>query len=132
MAQGSGAATIARVDAYTDRYQLLPRSGPVVVAVSGGADSLCLLGVLHALCGPGTRRSDVSLVVAHLDHGLRGEQGRADATFVAALAAELGLPCRVGTRDVAALARQRKRGLEEAARRASASATRATIRWRRW
>jgi tRNA(Ile)-lysidine synthase len=74
--------------------------------------------VLHALCGPGKAEPGVALVVAHLDHGLRGEQGRADAAFVAALAAELGLPCRMGERDVAALARQRKRGLEEAARRA--------------
>jgi tRNA(Ile)-lysidine synthase len=103
---------------FAHRHKLLPRSGPVVVAVSGGADSLCLLGVLHELCGPGKRWPDVSLVVAHLDHGLRGEQGRADAEFVAALAAELGLPCHVGTRDVAALAQARKRGLEEAARRA--------------
>ncbi|HEV2237176.1 MAG TPA: tRNA lysidine(34) synthetase TilS, partial [Ktedonobacterales bacterium] len=74
--------------------------------------------MLHAYCQPRRRRGEVSLVVAHLDHGLRGEQARADAAFVAALAAELGLPCHVGERDVAALAKARKRGLEEAARRA--------------
>jgi tRNA(Ile)-lysidine synthase len=107
-----------RVAAYADRWQLLPRSGLVVVAVSGGADSLCLLGVLQALCGSGKRWPSIMLVVAHLDHGLRGAQGQADAAFVAALAAELGLPCRMGARDVAALARQRKRGLEDAARHA--------------
>jgi tRNA(Ile)-lysidine synthase len=118
MTQSAGDAITGRVADFADRHRLLPKSGPVVVAVSGGADSLCLLGVLHALCTPGRYRPNVSLVVAHLDHGLRGEQGKADAQFVAALAAELGLPCRVGERDVAALARQRKRGLEEAARRA--------------
>jgi tRNA(Ile)-lysidine synthase len=118
VSHGQTAHIIEPVAAFADWHKLLPRSGPVVVAVSGGADSLCLLGVLHALCAPGKYAPDVALVVAHLDHGLRGEQGRADAAFVAALAAELGLECRLGAHDVAALARARRRGLEEAARRA--------------
>ncbi|HEV7126295.1 MAG TPA: tRNA lysidine(34) synthetase TilS, partial [Ktedonobacterales bacterium] len=101
-----------------ERHLLLPDAGRVVVAVSGGADSLCLLGVLDALCGPGRYWSRVDLLVAHLNHGLRGDIARADAEWVAACAAELGLPCVVGARDVAAQARHSRRGIEDAARRA--------------
>src|SRR5579859_3559246 len=62
-----------------ERHALLPESGRVVVAVSGGADSLCLLGALDALCGQDKIWPHVELVVAHLDHGMRGQQAEADA-----------------------------------------------------
>lgn len=61
---------------------------PVVVAVSGGGDSV---GLLRALHGRGPRLS-----VAHLDHGARGEEGRGDARFVEELAGRLGLPFDLG------------------------------------
>ncbi|MBA3825329.1 MAG: tRNA lysidine(34) synthetase TilS, partial [Ktedonobacterales bacterium] len=52
---------------------LLPSTGGVVVACSGGADSLALLLALHALCGrAGAAFPAVRLHAAHLDHGLRG------------------------------------------------------------
>ena len=63
-----------------------------VVAVSGGSDSVGLLRVLHALAA----ELGLSLTVAHLDHGVRGEASRADAVFVEELAGELGLPCDLG------------------------------------
>src|SRR5437764_2752680 len=90
----------ARVRAYVRRHALIAAGDTVVVAVSGGADSLCLLHVLQALapdlgCG---------LHVAHLDHALRPTYP-ADAAFVAAPAAELGVSCSAERRDVGALAR---------------------------
>ena len=60
----------------------------VVVAVSGGADSTALLLALDELAK--ARRLDVSLTVAHLDHGLRGERGEEDARWVEELAKRLG------------------------------------------
>jgi tRNA(Ile)-lysidine synthase len=63
-----------------------------VLAVSGGGDSVALLRLLHQLAPA----LDLRLSVAHLDHGVRGEAARADATFVAELAASLGLPCDIG------------------------------------
>ena len=72
------------------------RPGPGVVAVSGGADSVALLRALHA-CG-------VSLTVAHVNHCLRGSDSDADEAFVRALCESLGVPCRVKSVDVAALA----------------------------
>lgn len=82
---------------------------PLVVGVSGGADSLCLALALAEL---GYR-----LVVAHFDHQLRPESG-ADARAVEAFAARHDLPCVVGEGDVSALARDQRLSLEEAARKA--------------
>jgi tRNA(Ile)-lysidine synthase len=86
----------------------------VVVAVSGGADSLCLLHLLHRAAGD--LRMD--LFVATLDHGLRGSAGADDAAFVADIAHQWGLPVAIGKVSVPALARQYGLGIEETARRA--------------
>ena len=63
------------------------RGRPVLVAVSGGNDSVCLLALLHRLARP----LGLRLAVGHVDHGLRGEASRADARFVAERARALGL-----------------------------------------
>jgi tRNA(Ile)-lysidine synthase TilS/MesJ len=69
------------------------RGARVLVAVSGGGDSVALLHLLSALApGRGWR-----LTVATLDHGLRGAESAADRRFVEELAASLGWPCRAGS-----------------------------------
>ncbi len=108
---------LAAVQAAIGEQHLFPDSGVVVVGVSGGPDSVCLLHLLKSLCGPEGPYPRVSLHVAHLDHGLRGDAGRADAAFVANLAAQWGLPCTLGQEDVPALARENHRSLEDEARR---------------
>lgn len=65
----------------------------LVVAVSGGADSVGLLRLLDSLRG----ELGLTLSVAHLDHGVRGQAARDDAQFVQALAAQLALPVDLGT-----------------------------------
>ncbi len=67
----------------------------IVAAVSGGGDSVALLQLLAGLA-PGR---GWTLVVATLDHGLRGAAGEADRRFVEDLARSLGLPCESGRRD---------------------------------
>jgi len=104
------------VTSYIERHHLLPEAGEIVVGVSGGADSLCLLHLLHRLCGPGKRYPGLRLRVAHLNHKLRGEAGTRDAAAVARIAAGWGLPVTIGEVDVPALARQERRSLEDAAR----------------
>ncbi|MBI2885660.1 MAG: tRNA lysidine(34) synthetase TilS [Chloroflexi bacterium] len=74
----------------------LDHAAPLLVGVSGGQDSVCLLHVLWRLAP----ELSIRLVVAHLNHGLRGEQGAADAAFVRALCQELAVPCVVERRDV--------------------------------
>lgn len=109
---------LAAVHAAIGEQHLFPDSGVVVVGVSGGPDSVCLLHVLNRLCGPEGPYPAISLHVAHLDHGLRGEAGRADAAFVADLAAQWGMPCTLGEADIPALAQKNHRSVEETARQA--------------
>ncbi len=80
---------------------------PVVAAISGGADSVCLL---HALVELGYRPR-----VAHLDHGIRAEAAD-DAAFVRDLASSLGLECVLDRGDAPAYAKRRRLSLEAAAR----------------
>lgn len=84
----------------------------VGVAVSGGADSVCLLHVLLELAP----RWDLQLSVVHLDHQLRGEESRQDALFVEALARDLGLRAHMQATDVGR--RAAGDNLEQAARNA--------------
>lgn len=89
-----------------------------MVAVSGGADSLCLLGLLLDMQSSGHQLAPAWLGVAHLDHELRGTSGTADAQAVAELAESLHLPFFGERSDVASLARSLHRSLEDAARQA--------------
>jgi tRNA(Ile)-lysidine synthase len=93
-------------------YALVPTGSLLVVAVSGGADSLALLHLLHAY----QQTLKCRLHVATLDHRLRGDAGAADAQYVADLAREWGVPATVGETDVPALACQQGLGIEAAAR----------------
>jgi len=87
---------------------LAPQAEALLVAVSGGPDSVALLRLLHQ--GP------YRLEVAHFDHALRSESAE-DAAFVRALCRELGLPCHVERAEVARIADERGWNLEDAARR---------------
>lgn len=88
---------------------MLPPGSKVLCAVSGGADSMCLL---HAL----SRRGDISVTAAHYNHQLRGEESVRDEAFVRDVCARWGIPLTVGRGDVRAEAKRRKLGLEETAR----------------
>ncbi len=88
----------------------------LLVAVSGGADSVCLLHVLAALGDFIAEELGLSLHVAHLDHGLRGAESTADARYVARLARRLGIEVTVERRDVAGYRREHRLSLEGAAR----------------
>jgi tRNA(Ile)-lysidine synthase len=107
---------LEKVIACIDQYRLLPDAGKVVVGVSGGADSLCLIHLLRRLCGPGKHYPGVELQVAHLNHMLRGAEGEHDAQAVAHTMETWGVPFTLGRMDVPALARREKRSLEDAAR----------------
>jgi tRNA(Ile)-lysidine synthase len=106
------------VTTFIEKHQLLPTQGEVIVALSGGADSLCLLHLLNQLCGTGKRYSGVRLHAAHLNHKLRGEASDRDAATVANIVESWGLPCTLGEIDVAVIARKERRSLEDAARNA--------------
>lgn len=86
---------LRRIAATIDRHDLLPDGCEVLVAVSGGADSVVLLDALVQLAPA----RDWRLAVAHFDHAWRPESA-AEAERVAGLAARLGLVCHRGRADV--------------------------------
>jgi len=112
----TAAAFESRVRAWCRREGLLPRGAAAVVAASGGPDSTALLHVLASLAPAENWR----LAVAHLDHALRPDSA-ADAAFVRAQAAALGLPFYCARVEVRALPASRRRSPEEAARLARRS-----------
>lgn len=93
------------------KYRMLSPGDRVLVAVSGGPDSMALL---RALCLLGNEYA-LQLRVAHLDHGTRPETDQ-ELLFVQRIAQELGLPCSVRTVDVPAYRRARSLSLQEAGR----------------
>ncbi len=107
-------SVLARVRHAIQQYHLISPGETVVVGVSGGPDSLCLLHVLRRL----SPDLSINLHVAHLNHCIRGAEADADAAFVASLASEWNLPATIDAVDVLALARTHKLAPEEAARRA--------------
>ncbi len=106
---------VGDVAAFIDGRRLLSAGQAVLVAVSGGCDSVALLEILCQLAARPERAW--SLSVAHLNHRLRPDAG-ADADFVRDLARRKGLPCVVEAVDVAAIAAGRSMSTETAARAA--------------
>ncbi len=105
---------LEQVKKTIQRYQMLGSGDAVVVGVSGGPDSLCLLHLLLCL----RDEYDLTLHIAHLNHRLRGTEADSDAAFVGQLAQKWALPATVESRDVAALAEEGRLAIEEAARQA--------------
>ncbi len=104
---------LTRFLAYADKYHMLPDPGEgVLAAVSGGADSVCMLFLL----AEAAKERGFLLRAAHFDHMLRGAESRRDAEFTENLCRDRGIPCVTGRGDVAAFAAERGLGCEEAGR----------------
>ena len=88
----------------------------VVLAVSGGADSVAVLRLI--LAAKERAGGKGRLFVAHLNHGIRPVEAAADAAWVQDLCQRLALPCEIGIADVPNLADAQGDGLEAAARTA--------------
>jgi tRNA(Ile)-lysidine synthase len=96
-------------------HRMVTPGGRVLVALSGGPDSVALLHILREL---DARGEVVVAGVAHLNHRLRGAESDADEQFCRALARDLGLAAEIGSEDVRALAEAQHRSIEDAARTA--------------
>jgi len=104
-------AMLEKVRDTIERRKLLAPGEHVLVAVSGGADSMALLYALYWL----RKEYSLHLTIAHLDHGIRADTAE-DLQVVKWAAEDLGLPLVYEKRDVPSFARERKLNLEEAAR----------------
>jgi tRNA(Ile)-lysidine synthase len=93
------------------KHHLFAAGDTVVVAVSGGADSVALLDVLA-----NAKELRLRLIIAHLNHRLRGAESDGDEAFVSKLAASYGVTFVTQNVDVKALSRELKLSLEEAGR----------------
>jgi tRNA(Ile)-lysidine synthase len=101
-----------RILGFILEHCLIPSQSHLLVAVSGGPDSVCLLHSLVKL----KKELGIELYAAHLNHQLRGTESEVDARYVFDLAQRLGVPVTIEKRDVATYQAQKRISLEEAAR----------------
>ena len=104
---------IEKAEETIQKFNMLKENDRVVVAVSGGPDSVALTYLFHRL----KKRCHLYLHLAHLNHMIRKDQARADSLFVGKLAKKLDLPLTCENIKVEDFARKAKLSLEDAARR---------------
>src|SRR5690242_14667324 len=90
---------LEKIRAANEKYRLFEAGEVVLVAVSGGPDSVALLYALHEL----REEFRIRLEVAHVEHGIRGEDGSEDARFVERITAGLKIPLHLKAIDLPAL-----------------------------
>ncbi len=104
---------LQRLEKKIQSRGLLPRAGKILVAVSGGADSMVLLHALNSLAG----KSRWKICVAHFNHQLRGRSSDADEKLVCKTTAAMNLPFVVERANVKKFAQESKLSIEMAARK---------------
>lgn len=100
------------IRALCAEYNMLPKDGHILCALSGGADSMALLYVLMEL----RKEIGFTLSAAHYNHQLRGEESFRDAIFVQEQCKKAGIPLFLGEGQVRKEAKTLGRGIEETAR----------------
>ena len=103
---------LEQVKALTTEYDMFPRGGKVLCAVSGGADSMCLLHLAWSMAEAG----GFQVAAAHYHHGMRGAAADADAAFVETFCKERNISCVVERGDVYGQAQRLGLGVEETGR----------------
>ncbi len=94
------------------KYGMIGPNMRVIVGVSGGADSVCLLYVLNEY----RKQVPFELMAVHVEHGIRGAESLADAAYTEELCQRFGVPCRVCHVPVPQIAKENGQSLEEAGR----------------
>lgn len=97
-----------------EKYNMLSKGDRVLIGVSGGADSIALLEFFVSV----KEKYDLDICVAHIEHGIRGEDSVGDAEFVENYCKKLGVNFYLKTIDAPNLAKKAKMGVEEYSRMA--------------
>lgn len=103
---------IEKVKKTIDHYSMLRKGEKVLIACSGGPDSIALLYILYKL----STEYNIPLVGFHLNHRLRGEEADRDQRFVERVFKKLKLPLIIRSYDVYQYAKERKLSIEQGAR----------------
>jgi len=103
---------IEKVRAYMEQWNMVQKGDLLTLAVSGGADSVCLFHVMRLLA----ERMGFSIQVVHVEHGIRGDESIEDAGFVEKLCNDFLIPFHQYSVQVLDYAREHHMGVEEAAR----------------
>ncbi|MCI8681678.1 MAG: tRNA lysidine(34) synthetase TilS [Lachnospiraceae bacterium] len=101
-----------KISEFMQKHHMAEEGDCILAAVSGGADSLCLLLILLNL----QQTMKFRLCAVHVEHGIRGEGSRADALFVENFCKEHQVPCRVFHCNALEYSRKHKMTVEEGAR----------------
>lgn len=101
-----------KVRNFIREHHMVEKGECVLAAVSGGADSLCMLLILLEL----QQELGITLRVVHVEHGIRGQESKKDAAFVENFCSQRQIPCKVFCCDAKTYARERRMSLEEGAR----------------
>ena len=102
---------IEKVKKYIEDNNLISKGDKIVVGVSGGPDSLCLLNILNTL----KDEYDLTLIVVHINHNLRDE-AEFEANFVKETSEKLGLKFYLADVNINKLVKEKKKSCEEVAR----------------
>ncbi len=94
------------------KYDMLRTGDSVLIAVSGGADSIALLHFLLSI----SDKFSLKIGIAHLNHMIRGKEAERDEAFVGDIAKTLSLPFYLKRKDIVAYHKEKKMSLEEAGR----------------
>jgi len=105
---------LEKFKAYVDKWQMLKSEDCVIVGVSGGADSICLVLLLLEL----KKTIGFQMIAVHVNHGLRGKDADADEAYVKAFCEKHGILFESYFVDVELIAKNRKQSTEEAGREA--------------
>jgi len=101
-----------KAEGFIKEHELIAAGDRVLVGLSGGGDSVCLLTILAEL----SEKLSFSLGAFHVNHGIRGAEADRDEQFSGELCERLGIPFYIIREDVPAYAKEHGLGLEEAGR----------------
>ena len=114
---------LEKVRRYVKEWHMLEKEDRVIVGVSGGADSVCLLFVLSKL----QEEIPFEIIAVHVNHGIRGAEADRDEAYVKELCEKMGIPFVSYLENVELIAKNRKQSTEEAGREVRRSCFKAAM-----